>query len=107
MMTSASLLNESAIPDTYPQLTVKNPVSSTTDEIVKIANSRESDFSEILKCPLIDAVESSIVRKNAWTSMELSSRSSINISVDDGSVALLNFSFPGPGSVCDVSVLNV
>jgi hypothetical protein len=65
IITSAPSLKFVATPDTKPQSTTKKPVSSVTEDIVKIANSRESDFSEILKCPLIPAVESSIVRKKA------------------------------------------
>ena len=86
---------------------MKIPVSSVVDEIVNKAKSVESALFEILKCPLIVDVESSMVRKKAWTSVDPSSRSSISNSVASVMFALSNLSFPVPGSVCDVSLSNV
>ena len=107
MMTSSLLLNDVAEPETYEQKTSKNPVSSTVLEIVNSAKSVESALFEILKWPLIVDVESSIVRKNACTSIGPSDKSSILISFARVKSELLNLRYPAPGSACVVSLLNV
>ena len=46
--------------------------------IVNNENAEASNFFDTLKCPLIVDVESSIVLKNSWMSVELSFSSSIH-----------------------------
>jgi hypothetical protein len=100
------LLNAEAEPETYEQETLKKPVSSVIPEIVKIAKSDESLLLEILKCPFMVLVESSMVLKNDWMSVAFTSVSSIFSSVARIMLALLNFNFPTPGSVLAVLVSN-
>ena len=61
---SSKLLNAVALPETYEQETSKYPACSVIDEIVNNAKSDASKRLEILKCPLIVEVLSSIVLKN-------------------------------------------
>ena len=63
MTISSLLLKEFAEPETYEEITSKYPDCSVIEEIVKRAKSFEFKRFEILKCPLIVEVESSIVRK--------------------------------------------
>ena len=107
MITSSPFENEVAEPDTYEADTVKYPVSSEIEAIVNKAKSVESVLFDIRKWPLIVDVESSIVRRNACISVELSSRSSIDIVEARVKLALLNFTVPVPGSDTVVFVLNV
>jgi hypothetical protein len=50
-------------PVTYDEETLKYPVSSTIEDIVNSAKIDELDLIDILKCPFMVLVESSIVRK--------------------------------------------
>ena len=63
---------------------------------------------DILKCPLIVEVESSIVLKYACISVlvEPPSVSSMYRTVADDTVELFNFNLPAPGSESDVFVEN-
>jgi hypothetical protein len=106
-MTFSLSENDDADPDTYAQVTSKNPVSSRIEEIVNKAKSEEFALFDIRKWPFIVDVESSIVLKNDWTSVELTSKSSRINKVADGTEALLNFSTPVPGSVWAVSSSNM
>jgi hypothetical protein len=107
MITSSALVKDVAEPETYPQSTVKYPVSSVMEEIVNNAKSVESALLEILKWPFIVLVESSIVLKNDWMSVVESSWSSMNNFVAVVILEASNFSFPTPGSLWVIFVSNV
>ena len=63
-MTSSASEKEEAEPLTDAHETLKYPVASVTELIVKSLKSLASKRLLILKCPLIVEVESSIVLKN-------------------------------------------
>ena len=86
-------------PDKYEIGTVNHvPPSVISDVIANIAKIELSVFNDILKCPLIPDVLSSIVARKALISFAASSTSSMYSAEADDKVALLNLNFPVPGS---------
>ena len=66
--------------------------------IVNSVKSPESVLFVTFTCPLIGLVESSMVARNADISSAFASRMSIYMYAAEARLALLNLSFPEPGS---------
>jgi hypothetical protein len=75
--------------------------------IVNSAKSSELNFFATLKWPLITEVESSIVFKKVDKLVAASSLASMYIAVAEETVALLNLTFPVPGSDAVVALSKV